>query len=81
MCIRDSILVVDDDREIAQAIQIYLVQEDMQVDLAFDGQQALSMLAENCYDLLIMDIMMPRLNGINATVQLRKGLNLSLIHI
>ena len=65
------ILVVDDDREIAPAIQIYLVQEDMQVDLAFDGRQALSMLAENCYDLLIMDIMMPRLDGINATVQIR----------
>ena len=75
------ILVVDDDREIAQAIQIYLVQEDMQVDLAFDGQQALSMLAENCYDLLIMDIMMPRLNGINATVQIRKEHNMPIIFL
>ncbi len=75
------ILVVDDDREIAQAIQIYLVQEDMQVDLAFDGQQALSMLAENCYDLLIMDIMMPRLDGINATVQIRKEHNMPIIFL
>ena len=75
------ILVVDDDREIAQAIQIYLVQEDMQVDLAFDGRQALSMLAENCYDLLIMDIMMPRLDGINATVQIRKEHNMPIIFL
>ena len=76
-----KILVVDDDREIAQAIQIYLAQEDMDVDLAFDGQQALSMLSENSYDLLIMDIMMPRLDGINATVKIRKEHKMPIIFL
>ena len=62
-----SILVFDDDKEIVEAIEIYLTQEGYQVLKAYDGMQALKMLETETVHLLILDVMMPRLDGIRAT--------------
>ena len=61
-----SILVCDDDKEIVEAIEIYLTQEGYQVLKAYDGMQALKMLETETVHLLILDVMMPRLDGIRA---------------
>jgi DNA-binding response OmpR family regulator len=76
---RHSILVVDDDKEIAGAIAIYLRQEGMDVALAHDGEQALKTLSEGTFQLVIMDIMMPRMDGIRAMLKIREDLNIPII--
>ena len=63
-----TILVCDDDKDIVEAISIYLEQEGHQILKAYDGQQALLVLQKNEVDLLIIDIMMPKLDGIRATL-------------
>lgn len=67
-----KILVCDDDKEIVEAIEIYLTQEGYEVLKAYDGLQALDMLKKNPVDLLIIDIMMPKLDGIRATLKIRE---------
>ena len=62
-----NILVCDDDRAIVDAIEIYLSQEGYTVLKAYDGQEAVEMLKENEVHLLILDIMMPRLDGIRES--------------
>lgn len=59
-----TILVCDDDKDIVEAISIYLEQEGHQILKAYDGQQALLVLQKNEVDLLIIDVMMPKLDGI-----------------
>ena len=66
-----NILVCDDDKEIVDAIEIYLNQEGYQVYKAYDGEQAISMLKEQNIQLLIIDIMMPKLDGISALMKIR----------
>lgn len=58
-----TILVCDDDKDIVEAISIYLEQEGHQILKAYDGQQALLVLQKNEVDLLIIDVMMPKLDG------------------
>ena len=60
-----TILVCDDDKDIVEAISIYLEQEGHQILKAYDGQQALLVLQKNEVDLLIIDVMMPKLDYIN----------------
>ena len=67
----DNILVCDDDKAIVEAIEIYLTQEGYHILKAYDGQEALDILTREPVDLLIMDIMMPHLDGIRATVKIR----------
>ena len=67
-----SILVCDDDKEIVDAIEIYLLQEGYNVLKAYDGEMAIKMLKEHDVKLLIMDIMMPKLDGIHATLKIRE---------
>ena len=67
-----DILVCDDDKEIVEAIEIYLTQEGYHVLKAYDGEEALKVLSENHVDLLVIDVMMPKLDGIRATLQIRK---------
>lgn len=66
------ILVCDDDKEIVEAIEIYLTQEGYQVLKAYDGVQALEKLKSEKVDLLIIDVMMPRLDGVRATLKIRE---------
>lgn len=73
------ILVCDDDKQIVEAIEIYLMQEGYDVVKAYDGVEALKKLKEQDIDLLIMDIMMPRLDGIHATLKIREENNIPII--
>ena len=66
-----NILVCDDDKDIVEAIEIYLTQEGYHILKAYDGQEALDILHTEKVDLLIIDVMMPRLDGIRATVKIR----------
>lgn len=74
-----KILVCDDDKEIVEAIDIYLTQEGHKVLKAYDGQEALKVLNENEVDLLIIDVMMPKLDGIRATLKIREKNNIPII--
>lgn len=65
------ILAVDDNPEIREIIEILLTGEGFAVDQAGDGTQALAMLKEKHYDLIILDIMMPGMNGYEATKMIR----------
>ena len=74
-----NILVVDDDREIAGAIEIYLKNEGHNVLKAYDGFDALETVRKNDVDLILMDVMMPSLDGIQATMKIREELNIPII--
>ena len=75
----NTILVCDDDKEIVEAIEIYLSQEGYRVLKAYDGAQAVEMLEKNEVQLLIIDIMMPRLDGIRATLKIRENSSIPII--
>ncbi|RGO48259.1 response regulator transcription factor [Dorea formicigenerans] len=74
-----KILVCDDDKEIVEAIEIYLTQDGHQVLEAYDGIEAVEILKKESVDLLIMDIMMPRMDGIRATLKIREKNNIPII--
>ena len=74
-----NILVVDDDREIVDSIGIFLAGEGYQVLKAYDGLEALEMLSENQVHLIILDIMMPKLDGIKTLMKLRQSRNVPVI--
>ena len=76
-----TILVVDDDREIVDVIGIYLMQEGYRVLKAYDGLGALDVLSQNEVHLIIMDVMMPKLDGIRTTMKLREQKNIPIIII
>ncbi len=74
-----TILVCDDDKEIVEAIDIYLTQEGYQVLKAYDGEEALKLLSREEVDLLVIDVMMPKLDGIRATLKIREQNNIPII--
>ena len=74
-----TILVCDDDKEIVDAIEIYLLQEGYEVCKAYDGEQAVAMMKEKKIDLMIIDVMMPKLDGVRATLQIRKESSIPII--
>lgn len=74
-----KILVCDDDREIVDAIEIYLLQEGFEVIKAYDGEDAIVKLQEEEINVLIIDVMMPKLDGIRATLQIRKESSIPII--
>lgn len=74
-----NILVCDDDKEIVDAIEIYLQQEGYHILKAYDGEQALQLLGEQEIHLLIIDVMMPKLDGIRATLKIREESSIPII--
>ena len=74
-----DILICDDDREIAAAIAIYLKNEGYKMHLAYNGNDALAILEQQDIKLIIMDIMMPELDGLSATMEIRKSRNIPII--
>ena len=74
-----NVLVVDDEDEIRDAIEIYLRNEGLKVYKAKDGIEALMLLEEVDVHLIIMDIMMPRMDGIKATFKIREKKNIPII--
>lgn len=75
----ECILVVDDDREIVNAIAIMLEKEGYRVLKAYDGLQALELAVERDVRLIIIDVMMPRLDGLSAVMKIREKRNLPII--
>ena len=74
-----NILVCDDDKEIVDAIEIYLLQEGYTIFKAYDGEQAIKVLKEQQIHLLLIDIMMPKLDGIHATLKIREYSSIPII--
>ena len=68
---KETVLVCDDDKDIVEAIEIYLSQEGYQVLRAYDGEEAIEVLKNEDVQLLIIDVMMPRLDGIHAIQKIR----------
>ncbi|GKU75615.1 response regulator transcription factor [Paenibacillus sp. L3-i20] len=66
------VLIVDDEREIAELIEIYLKNEGFATEVAFDGEQALEAYERQAFDLVILDIMMPKMDGLEVCRRLRK---------
>lgn len=77
----NNVLVVDDDKEIVDAIDIYLRNEGINVIKAYDGIEALEALMENEIHLILMDIMMPKMDGLRTTMTIRKEKNIPIILI
>ncbi len=75
----EKILVVDDDREIVNLIEIYLSNEGYEVTKVFDGKSALEIIKNGNFKLMILDIMMPGLNGLEVCRQIRKTMHIPII--
>ena len=74
-----NILVVDDDKEIVESIEIFLRNEGYNVYKAYNGVEALDILVNKDVHLILMDIMMPKLDGIKATIKIREEKNIPII--
>lgn len=74
-----NILICDDDVDIVSALKIYLSNEDYKIYTAFTGKQALDCVREHDIDLVLMDVMMPEMDGIEATAKLREEYNIPVI--
>lgn len=73
------ILICDDEKDIVNALQIYLSQEDYILHTAYNGKEVLQILAEKSIDLLLLDIMMPEMDGMQTMAELRKSSNIPII--
>ena len=67
-----KILVVDDEKLIVKGIRFSLEQDGMEVDCAYDGEEALKLAKENAYDMILLDIMLPKLTGLEVCQQIRE---------
>ena len=74
-----NILVCDDDKEIVEAIEIYLSQEGYNILKAYDGIEAIDILEKEEVNLLVLDVMMPRMDGIRATLKIREKNSIPII--
>ena len=74
-----NILICDDDIDIVSALKIYLSNEDYKIYTAFTGRQALDCVKKYDIDLVLMDVMMPEMDGIAATAKLREEYNIPVI--
>ena len=75
-----KVLVVDDEKLIVKGIRFSLEQDGMEVDCAYDGEEALKMATENHYDMILLDIMLPKINGYEL-MEYAKTLQLPVIFI
>lgn len=76
-----NILVCDDDKDIVEAIEIYLIQEGHKIYKAYNGLEAIEVISNNDIHLLIIDIMMPKLDGIHATLKIREFSSVPIIFL
>ncbi|MCD8383677.1 MAG: response regulator transcription factor [Clostridiales bacterium] len=77
----NRILVVDDDRDIVTALEIYLSNGGYEVLKAYNGREAINVLREHRVDLILMDVMMPQMDGIAATKQIRANSNVPILFL
>lgn len=73
------VLVVDDEKLIVKGIKFSLEQDDMQVDCAYDGEEALALAKQTEYDIVLLDIMLPKLTGLEVCQQIREFSNMPII--
>ena len=73
------VLVVDDEKLIVKGIRFSLEQDGMEVDCAYDGEEALAMAGLNTYDIILLDVMLPKLNGFEVCQQIREFSNVPII--
>lgn len=66
------VLVVDDEKLIVKGIRFSLEQDGMEVDCAYDGEEALALASENSYDMILLDVMLPKLDGFQVCQQIRE---------
>lgn len=76
-----KILVVDDEKLIVKGIKFSLEQEGMEVDFAYDGEEALKLVNENDYNLILLDVMLPKIDGIEACQMIREFSNVPIIMV
>lgn len=74
-----KILVVDDEKSIVKGIKFGLVQDDYDVDVAYDGQEALDKAKEGDFDLIVLDVMLPKMDGLSVCQQIREFSNVPVI--
>ena len=67
-----KVLVVDDEKLIVKGIRFSLEQDGMEVDCAYDGEEALKMATENHYDMILLDIMLPKMDGFEVCQHIRE---------
>ena len=78
---KKSILVVDDEKEIAELIEIHLLSQDYQVKKASNGKEALKLLENEHFDLVLLDVMMPKMDGKETLKEIRNKFNLPVIMV
>lgn len=76
-----NILVVDDDKEIVKAIEVYLCNQNYRVYKAYDGEQAVDTFIKEDIHLILMDIMMPNMDGMSATTKIRETSSVPIIFL
>ena len=76
-----TILVCDDERDIVSAIEIYLSAEGYKIEKAYNGREALAILAQTQVHLVLLDIMMPQMDGITTAAQIRKSSNVPIVFL
>ncbi|MCI9218229.1 MAG: response regulator transcription factor [Lachnospiraceae bacterium] len=76
---RKRALVVDDEKLIVKGIRFSLEQDDMQVDCAYDGEEALEYARANQYDIILLDVMLPKLTGFEVCQQIREFSNVPIV--
>ncbi|NMA83285.1 MAG: response regulator transcription factor [Epulopiscium sp.] len=73
------VLVVDDEKLIVKGIRFSLEQDNMIVDVAYDGEEALQLAKTNSYDIIILDVMLPKIDGLNVCQQIREDSSVPII--
>lgn len=76
-----NILVVDDEKLIVKGIKFSLEQDGMKVDSAYDGEEALMLAKNSAYDLIVLDVMLPKLDGLNVCQQIREFSSVPIIMV
>jgi len=77
--VANKVLIVDDEKLIVKGLKFSLEQEGMQVDCAYDGEEALAFAQQNQYDIILLDIMLPKLSGLEVCQQIRENSNVPII--
>ena len=74
-----KVLVVDDEKLIVKGIRFNLEQDGMEVDCAYDGEEAVEKAKENKYDIILLDLMLPKMDGLEVCQQIREFSNVPIV--